>query len=199
MTLCVSEFNFASVIILTTESTVYTRQLSRIYFGGFFMAETIHLYLKAAGQPICGESTQHSLERKDSIECFRLTHEVSTPREGSAGLASGRREYSPLRIRKRIDKSSPLLFKALVENQNIEASFKFFRPSPDGNGQSEQFYTISIQDARIERILQVSEAAQASTENSRVPIEDVSFVFNTITATFMPNGVTHEDSWLHNR
>lgn len=163
------------------------------------MAETIHLYLKSNGQVILGESTQHSLQRRDSIECLHLTHEVSTPREGLHGLASGRRVYAPLKIRKRIDKSSPLLFKALVENQNIEASFKFFRPSPDGNGQSEQFYTISICDARIERIVQVSDDTQNFSPPYLAPTEEVYFVFHTITCTFMPNGVTHEDSWINNR
>lgn len=163
------------------------------------MAETIHLYLKAAGQQICGESTQHSLERKDSIECLHLSHEVSTPREGTHGLASGRRVYAPLRIRKRIDKSSPLLFKALVENHNIEAEFKFFRASPDGNGQTEQFYTIGIRGARIERILQVSDDTLGPLQSAHAPIEDVSFVFHTISCTFMPNGVTHEDSWSDHR
>lgn len=163
------------------------------------MAETIHLYLTAAGQPVHGESTQHSLSRVDSIECLSLTHEVSTPREGAHHLASGRRVYAPLRIRKRIDKSSPLLFKALVEHHHIEASFQFFRASPDGNGQTEQFYTLALRGARIERILQTSDDASLPDALMRVPCEEVSFVFETIACTFMPTGVTHEDSWSQPR
>lgn len=163
------------------------------------MAETIHLYLKAAGTPIHGESTQHSLDRKDSIECLYLEHEVNTPRESSNGLASGRRTYKPLRIRKRIDKSSPLLFKALVENQSIDGTFKFFRPSPDGNGQTEQFYTIDIKDGRIDRIQQTSEDTLDPSQSIQPPMEEISFVFHTISWTYMPSGATHEDSWSDNR
>ena len=33
------------------------------------MAETVHLYLKANGADVKGESTQHSLGRENSIEC----------------------------------------------------------------------------------------------------------------------------------
>src|SRR5690242_4214681 len=103
------------------------------------MAETVHLYLKANGTDIKGESTQTSLGRQDSIECVYFEHEVITARESGSGLATGRRQYPPMKIAKRIDKASPLLMKALCENQVIEATFKFFRPNPTGDGTTEQF------------------------------------------------------------
>src|SRR5215470_7613292 len=104
------------------------------------MAETVHLFLKAGGSDIKGESTQQSLDRKDSIECLYYEQEVITAREAGTGMATGRRQYQPLLIRKRIDKSSPLIAKALAENQKIEATLKFFRPNPTGDGTTEQFY-----------------------------------------------------------
>ena len=90
------------------------------------MAETVHLYLKANGSDIKGESTQHSMGRQDSIECTYYEQKVVTAREAGSGQATGRRQYEPLLIRKRIDKASPLIAKALVENQVIEGVFKFF-------------------------------------------------------------------------
>jgi type VI secretion system Hcp family effector len=44
---------------------------------------------------------------------------VSICREAASGQASGRRQYAPIIIRKRIDKSTPLLAKALVNNETI--------------------------------------------------------------------------------
>ena len=42
----------------------------------WLMAESVHLYLKANGTDIKGESTQTSLGRQDSIECIAFSHEV---------------------------------------------------------------------------------------------------------------------------
>ena len=98
------------------------------------MAETVHLYLKANGSDIKGESTQTSLGRADSIECLYFEDSVRTARETGSGRATGRRTYEPIVMRKRIDKSSPLLVKALCNNEVVEGIFKFFRPNPAGDG-----------------------------------------------------------------
>lgn len=45
------------------------------------MAETVHLYLKANGADINGESTQTSLGREGSIECLFFEDAVRTARE----------------------------------------------------------------------------------------------------------------------
>ena len=113
------------------------------------MAETVHLYLKASGSDIQGNSTQVSLGRENSIECVYYEQEVMTAREAGSGMATGRRQYKPLLIRKRIDKSTPLIAKALCNNQEIEGIFKFFRPSPTGDGTTEQFFTVEIGRAHV--------------------------------------------------
>ncbi len=98
------------------------------------MAETVHLYLKANGKDVKGESTQTSLGREGSIECIEYDQGVQTAREAATGMVTGRRQYAPLRIVKRIDRSSPLLMKALTGNEKIDGAFKFFRPNPNGDG-----------------------------------------------------------------
>lgn len=163
------------------------------------MAETVHLFLKANGTDIKGESTQHSLGRQDSIECLFYKQSIITAREAGTGMATGRRQYEPLVIRKRIDKASPLLAKALCENQAIEAEFKFFRPSPGGDGTTEQFYTVTIKQSRIASIAQyVSDTIVPATATDP-PLEEIAFVFHTISWTYTNGGVTHEDSWSQNR
>ena len=116
------------------------------------MAQSVHLYLKAAGNDIQGESTILSLDRENSIECLSFVDSVRTAREASSGMATGDRTYEPLVIEKRIDKSSPLLAKALCNNEVIEGEFRFFRPSPTGDGTTEQFFTVKIAEARIAAI-----------------------------------------------
>jgi hypothetical protein len=96
------------------------------------MAETVHLYLKANGTDIKGDSSQTSLGRENSIECVYFEQAVKTAREAGSGMATGRRQYEPLLIRKRIDKSSPLIAKALVENTVIEGEVQVLPPEPHG-------------------------------------------------------------------
>src|SRR5215510_8717103 len=66
------------------------------------MAETVHLFMKANGTAIDGQSTQTSLGREKSIECIYFEHVVNAARETASGIATGRRTYDPILIRKRI-------------------------------------------------------------------------------------------------
>lgn len=158
-------------------------------------AETVHLYLVANGQPIKGDSTQKSMGRQDSIECLYYDQKVSTVREAAGGMATGRRQYEPILIRKRIDKSSPLLAKALTQNQNVDGVFKFFRPSPTGDGTTQQFFTVAIKHGRVASIRQVVPDTFVPASSTQPPIEEVTFAFGTIAWTYTEGGVTHEDTW----
>ncbi len=163
------------------------------------MAETVHLYLKANGNDIKGESTQTSLGRQDSIECVYYEQGVTSAREAGTGMVTGRRQYSPLLVRKRIDKSSPLLLKALVDNAKIDATFKFFRPNPSGDGTTEQFYTVVLKEGNIAAVKDIVFDTLKPGANSEPPLEEVAFVFKTITWTYTNGGVTHTDSWKDNK
>ena len=170
------------------------------------MAEAVALFLKANGTAINGENTQTSLGRENSIEVLYYEQGVTTAREASSGIASGRRQYLPLLIRKRIDKSTPLIFKALADNQVIEGEFKFFRPNPTGDGTTEQFFSVSIKQGRVASVKQILPDVLSTLTNSEhekvntaPPMEEVTFVFHTISQTYTNGGVTHEDSWSQQR
>ena len=163
------------------------------------MAETVHLYLKANGAVIKGESSQHSLGREGSIECVYYEQAVKTAREAGSGQATGRRQYEPLLIRKRIDKSSALIAKALCNNEVIEGKFKFFRPNPNGDGTTEQFFTVEIKQGRINSQKQIVPDTIVPATSTEPPLEEITFVFHTINWTYTNGGVTHEDTWDQNR
>jgi type VI secretion system secreted protein Hcp len=163
------------------------------------MAETVHLYLKANGSDIPGESTQLSLGRENSIECVYYEQAVMTAREAGSGQATGRRQYAPIIIRKRIDKASPLIAKALCENQVIEGTFKFFRPNPNGDGTTEQFYTVAIKNGRIASQKQVNPNTIVPATSTEPPMEECGFIFHTIKWAYTNGGVEHEDTWDQQR
>ncbi|AGC46059.1 hypothetical protein MYSTI_04769 [Myxococcus stipitatus DSM 14675] len=163
------------------------------------MAETVHLFLKSNASDVKGESTQTSLGREGSIECLSFEQSIITAREAGSGMATGRRQYEPLRIVKRIDKSSPLLAKALTKNEVIDGVFKFFRPNPTGDGTTEQFYTVEIKKGRVASLKQLVPDTFIPATSQQPPLEEVTFVFHTISWTYTNGGVTHEDSWDQNQ
>lgn len=163
------------------------------------MAETVHLYLKANGSQIKGDSTQESLGRKDSIECVAFDQSVTTAREAGTGMMTGRRQYQPLKIVKRIDRASPLIMKALTNNEKIDGVFKFFRPNPTGDGTTEQFYTVEIKDGHVASVKELVQNTLEPDLANHPPLEEVAFVFHTISWTYTNGGVQHEDSWGGNK
>ncbi|MGH0034606.1 MAG: type VI secretion system tube protein TssD [Myxococcota bacterium] len=159
------------------------------------MALSVHLFMKANGTDVHGDSTVTSMERADSIECVAYNDHVATQRRGEAGVATGRRVHDPIVITKRIDKSTPLLLKALCQNEVIEGDFKFYRPAPTGDGSTEHFMTVEIREARIvdikREVLNVLDRAVA-----QYPVfETVSFMFSSVEVRYEPDGVSHQDLW----
>jgi type VI secretion system secreted protein Hcp len=159
------------------------------------MAETVHLKLTAAGTAIEGESTQTSLGREKTIECVSFETAIETAREAGSAIATGRRRHLDIVIHKRVDKSTPLLIKALTENTKLEATFMFFRPNPAGDGTTEQFYTVALKEARISSYKQWVPDTMVPNAHAVPPLEEIKFVFGHINWTYNSTGAQHEDSW----
>ena len=111
----------------------------------------------------------------------------------------GKRVYDPIVIRKRIDRSSPLLAQALAHRQTVVATFRFYRPSPSGDGKEEHFYTIKIEGGYVASIATTSPDT-LSPESAALPVtEEVQFNFSKITKTFTEGGLEFEDNWKATR
>ena len=155
----------------------------------------LNAYMRLTGKSqgeIKGSVTQKG--REDSIMVIAVNHEVTSPRDAASGLPTGKRQHRPLVVTKEIDKSTPLLMNALVNNENIsDFELQFWQPSP--SGQEVQYYTIQLIDANIANI-------RFEMLNNRYPEnmqhkerEHVSFCYQKITWTFEDGGITAEDLW----
>jgi type VI secretion system secreted protein Hcp len=160
------------------------------------MAQTVHLNLEIDGNTIEGESTISSMDREGTIECSSYEGAVVTPRDEATGRVMGRRQHHPIKFIKRIDRTTPLLIKALCENQPVtSAEFRFFRPSPGGSGAEEHFYTVSLKKGYVSSISQLSEDVIIAGEDAAPMMEEVELVFSEITWIYEIGGATHKDSW----
>lgn len=125
------------------------------------------------------------------IEVVEFSFGMSTPLDQAAGMArTGRRVYSPLVLRKRIDRATPLLYQALVQNQVVTGGLKVFDTNPD-DGTTQHRFTYAFGQARVSAIEDVSPSVF---DNVAVPaLERVTLTLNDITITDEMTGTQFAD------
>ena len=156
------------------------------------MAESIALFLKLNGLDIQGDNSQTSLDRENSIEVLSWSWAAESQTTSSGG-PSGQRIMGEVKFVQRIDKSSPLLFKAFTNSDVALGLFKFYRPDPDGNGTTEQFFTFLGEQGRITSLNNwVPDVLNPATA-VLPPLVQFTMRFTKVTQTFEDGGIIH--SW----
>lgn len=151
------------------------------------------MFVKANGVDIKGESSVHSEGRADSIEVVELTHEVRSPIDGSSGMRSGHREHRPLMVVARIDRATPLLYKAWSNNEDCEVEIRFWRPDP--NGREQQFFTILLTGVSVASVkMHVPSTVRPETASLPEQVE-YSFQYEEITWIAEAVNIEHVDHW----
>src|SRR6185436_3863256 len=117
----------------------------------------LNAYLKLKGQKqgdIKGSVTQKGREGK--VMVIAVSHEIISPRDPASGLPTGKRMHKPFVITKELDKSSPLLYNVLVNNENITKwKLEHWTPQTDqrtGTGQEIQHYSIELENCNVASI-----------------------------------------------
>jgi type VI secretion system secreted protein Hcp len=140
------------------------------------MADTIALTLTVNGDDVPGDSTVTSMDRADTIEVLSLEQQLSTA----------------------FDRATPLLRQALVQNQVVAGSFRWFRPNPAGTGGQQHCLTLDFTEGRITKCaLRLPDTLDA-TQATLPLLEDVELTFSTIIWTWVPSGIAFEDTWGSN-
>jgi type VI secretion system secreted protein Hcp len=157
------------------------------------MALNAYLKLKAQKQgEIKGSVTQKGRENK--IMVIAVSHEILSPRDSASGLPTGKRMHKPFVITKELDKSTPLLYSTLINNENItEWELQFWQPS--ATGAEKQHYTVSLVNANIASI----NFRLANNKNPDLmkyaEYEEIAFTYQKIIWTWVDGGITAEDDW----
>jgi len=163
------------------------------------MALNAYLKLKGAKQgDIKGSVIQKG--REDKIMVIAVSHEIVSPRDQASGLPTGKRMHKPFVITKELDKSSPLLYNVLTNNENIpDWELQFWTPqikAATGMGSEVQHYTVKLYNANIASI-------SFRMANNKHPelmkfaeYEEVAFTYEKIEWTWTDGGITAMDDWL---
>ena len=132
--------------------------------------------------------------REGTILVYSMEHLINIPRDTHTGLPTGKRIHGALKIVKEIDKSSPKLFQALCSGEQFsEVLLDYYRISPQGA--EESYYTIKLQNAIIVGIRAWFPETLVKNNEPYKHMEDVSFSYEKIIWTWVPDGIEAEDSW----
>ncbi len=157
------------------------------------MAESIWMSLKGQKQgDIKSETTAKG--REGLIECLEFEFAVISPHDMHSGLATGKRQHQPLEVRKRVDKTTPLLANAIVNNETLTTvKLQFWRPK--GDGTSEQFFTVELTNAGLSKQKIYLPFTLDPTQSHLPALEKLEFVFQKIVWTYTQGGITAADDW----
>ena len=156
------------------------------------MPVPINLHIIGEDQGII-EGSCEIVGREGSILVQSVDHVVELPSD-SRGLVSGSRVHRPITIMKEIDKSSPMLYQALCTNELLTELFlNWYRV--DETGTQELYFSMLMRNALINKIRpwlpNVMDAESAAYRH----MEEVSFIYEYIRWTWLPDGIEFEDSW----
>lgn len=160
------------------------RCLSLLFIYASVSNAAMNAYLKLEGElqgDIYGESEQAGHE--DEIEVISFNHDVIVPRDPNSGSPTARRHHEPIKITKRIDKSTPLLMKALHDSEKLIVFRLTFMRIGD-LAVPENYYTITLEDARIVGVRQ-KKLNTLNTDNAwSDDMETVWFTYDSIDWTY---------------
>lgn len=137
--------------------------------------------------------------RKDSIGVIAVSHEIFSPRDPQSGLAAGKRMHKPFVFTKELDKSTPVLYKILVNNENLtEVVLKFWTAAPGGTATrpvERNHYTVKLTNANIASIKSVLPNVRDPAQVKFAEYEEIALTYQKIEWTWTDGGVTSMDSW----
>lgn len=199
----------ASVIIVVTSSLLFvfvngqfatasnTDTTADSSITGIAAGSGMNFHIWPTGEAqglIEGDSPILSMDRENTIMGYQYTHNAYLPSDPT-GQISGKRIYSPVTVLIQHDKSAPLLWKAFVELENfVTVEMRFYRPDPVGDGTTQWYFTVLLENALISSIRDFQPNNQ-NVETYMTLTKEVSFIFETITWTWEDGGITFTDTF----
>jgi len=130
---------------------------------------------------------------EDSFMVQAFEHNISIPRDSQSGQPSGTRIHMPLKVTKVFDKSSPLLYQALVTGESLELEIEWYRTSSEGT--HEHYFTHLVEGAIVVDMKAMMPNCQDPAMAQFTHLEEVSFSYSTITWTHEIAGTEGNDDW----
>lgn len=152
-------------------------------------AATFSMKVKGTKQgDIKGEAPASWKGHENEIQLFGWSHEVISPRDPASGLPTGRRMHHPVMVWGKMSKAAPLLFTALVNNENLTEVLINCFTQKQGSSLT-IFFTIKLTNANIAAM------QQYSSELDGTNLYRLQFTYEKIEFTWKDGGITAMDDW----
>ena len=132
-------------------------------------------------------------EHEDEFIVQAFEHNITIPRDPQSGQPSGQRKHGVLKVTKVYDKSSPMLYQALVTGERLECTINWFRTSSEGT--QEHYFTHELEGAVIVDIKASMPNCLDPAAESFTHMEEVCFSYATIRWTHEIAGTEGSDDW----
>jgi type VI secretion system secreted protein Hcp len=137
-----------------------------------------------------GPVTTRGYEKSVGVDVAE--HAIVSPRDAASGLPTGKRQHKPFLITKSVDKTTPMFYKALVNNETLTScTIRFVRPSDAGT--LDTYYTVTLTNASLAGIDFRKGDARAGAGRFG-EYEEISFTYQKIQWT-ITDGITVQDDW----
>jgi type VI secretion system secreted protein Hcp len=132
--------------------------------------------------------------REDTILVYGFDHVVEIPRHSEDGLPTGKRRHGGVKVIKEVDPSSPMLYQALCTGERMsDVVIKKYRI--DHTGQEEQFFTITLENAIVQKIEAQDLLSFSQEGKDSRHLEHVTFSYEKIIWKHESASIESEDSW----
>jgi type VI secretion system secreted protein Hcp len=157
------------------------------------MAQNVFLKLKTPKMgEILGSVTVRGNEGK--INVYAAEHAIDMLTTPSSGVAVGKQLHKPFTITKAIDMSTPKLY-TLLDTQELISEWELTFYTPGRSGQSSNHYTVRLDKARVVSIHFHLPDMRVQAPRNFVEMEDVTFSYQKIEITWIPDGITAQLNW----
>jgi len=147
----------------------------------------------ALTQDSVGMAHREDTDFVDSFMVQAFEHNIVIPRDSQSGQPSGVRMHQPIKVTKVFDKSSPLLYQALVTGESLTCTIEWYRNSE--TGEPEHYFTQEIEGASVVDIRAYMPNCQDPASKDFTHLEEVSFSYSSITWTHEIGGTEGTDDW----
>ena len=162
------------------------------------MALNTFAAFELGGTALAGDTTMATIGgvdvSADHVELYEVKFGTRIGTEGQAHRASSHRRILPVRIMKRMDQTTPLLYQGLKQNQRLDGDIKIFDNDPD-SGETRHRFTVRLTQCRILSIESCTPDAFDADESNRPAYEIIELVPHTIAYVDEINSAEFEDQW----
>lgn len=144
-----------------------------------------------------GELLKGSVEgygREGSIEIVGMQHDISLPTDNINGAITGAHQHEAYTFEKKIDSSSPLLYRALTTGRTLaKAIFRYYRINY--NGSEEEYFKVVLDKVKVCHVVPIMFDVRDMDFESYGHIEHVGLHYEKIHWSYLDGNIQHADCW----